>query len=167
VDAGLETAKDIGATVAYLRKHPKVDPDRSVLVGQSGGGWGSLAAVTRDDVPVRGVVNFAGGLGGKVGGIANNHCQPDWLVAASAKLGKGARVPSLWIYTENDQYFGPDLSRRMHTAYTEAGGKAVFFLLAPYGDDGHMLFGSAQAVPLWRDKVETFLREIAVISPSR
>ena len=164
-DAGLEIAKDIGAAVAYLRKHPKVDPDRIVLVGQSGGGWGSLAAATRDDVPIRGVVNFAGGLGGKVGGVPHNNCQPDWLVAASAKFGKGARVPSLWVYTENDQYFGPDLSRRMHAAYTEAGGKATYVLLPPFREDGHMLFG--HGVALWQDRVETFLREIGVIGPSR
>ena len=162
-DAGLETAKDIAAAVSYLRRHPSVDPDRIVLVGQSGGGWGSLAAATREDVPIRGVVNFAGGRGGKVGGIPNNNCQPDFLVADTRKYGKASRVPSLWIYTENDHYFGPDLSQRMFTAYTEAGGKATLLLLPPFGEDGHTLFGAAKGVPLWRDKVDAFLREIGVL----
>jgi dienelactone hydrolase len=44
------------AAVAYLRSRPNVDPDRIVLVGQSAGGWGSLAAASRGDLPIRGVV---------------------------------------------------------------------------------------------------------------
>jgi dienelactone hydrolase len=152
--------------VAYLQKHPAVDPDRVVLVGQSGGGWGSLAAATREDVPIRGVVNFAGGRGGKLHGIPNNNCQPDWLVDDTRKYGKAARVPSLWIYAENDHYFGPELSQRMHAAYTRAGGKATLLLLPPFGDDGHALFGAASGVRLWRESVERFFREIGVLTTS-
>ena len=37
VEAGLETAKDIAAAVAYLRQQPFVDGDRIVLVGTSAG----------------------------------------------------------------------------------------------------------------------------------
>src|SRR5205823_3734544 len=81
VDAGLETAKDIAAAVGYLRKRPGVDPDRLMLVGQSAGGWGSLAAASRGDLPIRGVVNFAGGRGGKQQGVAGRNCAPDQLVA--------------------------------------------------------------------------------------
>ena len=32
----------------------------------------------------------------------------------------------LWIYIENDTFFGPELSRRMHAAYTGAGGNAEY-----------------------------------------
>jgi dienelactone hydrolase len=165
-DAGLETAKDIAAAVSYLRRHPAVDGDRLVLVGQSGGGWGSLAAATREDVPIKGVVNFAGGRGGKHQGVPYKNCQPDWLVADTRKYGKAARVPSLWIYAENDHYFGPEVTQRMYKAYTEAGGKATLLLVPPFGEDGHTLFGSAKGVPIWRDRVDAFLREIGVLTRS-
>lgn len=165
VEAGLETANDIAAAVAYLRQRPGVDPDRIVLVGQSAGGWGSLAAASRGDLPIRGVVNFAGGRGGKQRSIANNNCAPDRLVAAAGTFGKTTQVPVLWLYTANDQFFAPELSQRMHAAYTASGGKATYHLLPAIGNDGHSLFSLKNGVPLWEDKVATFFREIGVLPP--
>jgi len=166
VDAGIETAKDVAAAVSYLRALPYVDADRIVLVGQSAGGWGVLAAAGRPDVPVRGVVNFAGGRAGRIGGVPNKNCAPDRLVAAAGELGRAARVPSLWLYTENDQYFSPELSARMHKAYTDAGGRASYVLFAPIGRDGHGLIGMKHGVPLWEPKVAEFFREVGVL-PAR
>ena len=165
VESGLETAKDIAAAVAYVRRQAFVDPDRIVLVGQSGGGWGSLALASRGDVPIRGVVNFAGGRGGKSKNLPNNNCAPDRLVAAAGTFGKTTTVPSLWLFTENDQFFAPELSRRMHQAYTASGGHAAYHLLPAIGRDGHGLIGFNDGVPLWHDKVEAFLREIGVLPP--
>ena len=164
VEAGLETAKDIAAGVAYLRRQPYVDPDRIVLVGQSAGGWGSLAAASRGDLPIRGVVNFAGGRGGKHNNLANNNCAPDRLVTAAGTLGKTTKVLSLWLYTGNDQFFAPELSRRMYEAYAASGGPATYELLPVIGNDGHQIISMKNGAPLWRDKVEAFLREIGALS---
>jgi dienelactone hydrolase len=163
LEAGLETARDIAAAVAWLGRQPGVDRERIALVGQSGGGWGSLAAVTRADLPVRAVVNFAGGRGGKQHGIPHKTCSADRLVEAAGALGRQAAVPSLWLYTENDQYFSPSLSRRMHEAYVAGGARATFHLLPAIGADGHRLIGLADGVPLWRDPVEAFLRETGLL----
>jgi dienelactone hydrolase len=163
LDAGLETARDIEAAVAYLLQRPYVDRDRIVLVGQSAGGWGSLAAASRGVVPIRGVVNFAGGRGGKRGNVPNDNCAPERLVEAAGALGRTTAAPSLWLYTENDQFFGPALSRRMYDAYVTRGGRATYYLLRPVGTDGHQLFGLKSAVALWKSKVERFLRDIGVL----
>jgi dienelactone hydrolase len=165
VEAGLETAKDIAAAVAYLRRRPNVDPDRIVLVGQSAGGWGSLAAASRGDLPIRGVVNFAGGRAGKQKGVPNNNCAPDRLVAAAGTFGKTSRVPTLWLYTENDQFFAPELVVRMRSAYTEAGGQATYQALPAIGSDGHTLISMRDGVGLWAEKVEAFFRELGVLAP--
>jgi dienelactone hydrolase len=164
-EAGLESARDITAATEFLRAQPNVDRDRVVLVGVSAGGWGSLAAANRADL-VRGVVNFAGGRGGYQKNQPNNNCSPDRLVAAAGTLGKAAKVPTLWIYAENDLFFAPDLARRMYAAWTAAGGNATFHMFPAFGRDGHALFGAAAGVPLWREKVEAFLREIGVL-PAR
>jgi len=166
VEAGLETANDIAAAVAYLRAQPYVDRGRIALVGVSAGGWGSLAAASRGNLPIRGVVNFAGGRGGRHHDLPNNNCAPDRLVSAAGTFGKTARVPSLWLYSENDQFFGPELSRRMSAAYNARGGHAQYQLLPAIGADGHHLIGMRDGVPLWRDQVEAFLREIGVL-PAR
>jgi dienelactone hydrolase len=163
LEAGLETARDIAAAVAWLARQPHVDRERLALVGQSGGGWGSLAAITRGDLPVRAVVNFAGGRGGKRYGRPRHNCSPEGLVEAAGTLGRSARAPSLWLYTENDQYFAPDLSRRMHQAYVAGGGRAAYRLLPAIGRDGHRLIGLADGVPLWRDAVAEFFRQTGVL----
>ena len=163
VEAGLETARDIEAAIAYLAQQPYVDRERIVLVGQSAGGWGSLAAASRGDLPIRGVVNFAGGRGGKRQNVPNANCAPERLVEAAGALAQGSAAPSLWLYTENDQFFSPELSRRMHQAYIARGGRATYHLLPAFGPDGHHLIGFKAGVSLWRDKVEGFLRRIGVL----
>ena len=165
-EAGRESAKDIAAAVAYLRSRPNVDADRIVLVGQSAGGWGSLAAASRGDLPIRGVVNFAGGRGGKQKGISNNNCAPDRLVAAARTFGKTSKVPTLWLYTENDQYFAPELSGRMRAAYTEAGGQATYHLLPAIGTDGHQLMSMRDGVELWAARVQAFFHDLGMF-PAR
>jgi hypothetical protein len=65
----------------------------------------------------------------------------------------------LWIYSENDTYFGPALAKRMHEAYTAAGGKADLHVLPPFGSDGHFLIDAAEGVPLWEPLVSRFLDE--------
>lgn len=159
VRAGLSSADDIAAAVDFAKKLPNADPKRIVLVGQSAGGWGTLASATRDDVPVRAVINFAGGRGGMRNGIANNNCNPDALVNAAGEYGAKAKRPSLWIYTKNDKFFAPDLTQRLFDKYQSGGGKGKLVMLPPFGNDGHSLFGMKDGLPLWKPHVEAFLKE--------
>jgi dienelactone hydrolase len=156
--AGLETAKDIRAAIAYMSKQDFVSPGRTLVVGQSAGGWGTVALASLNPPEVGAMVNFAGGRGGYQKGIPNNNCTPDKLVEAAGEYGKTARMPTLWIYTENDLFFDPGLSRRMADAFLGAGGKADYNLLKPFGKDGHGLFAAAGGVELWRGLVEAFLK---------
>jgi invasion protein IalB len=133
-------------------------------VGQSGGGWGSIALASLNPSPVQAVVTFEAGRGGRVDGKPNNNCAPDKLVAATGEFGRTARIPMLWIYTENDTYFGPELSKRMHDAFTAAGGNAEYRLLPPFGSDGHFMIDSPDAVPIWSPFVSEFLGKHAATS---
>jgi len=126
---------------------------------RSGGGWGSIALASRNPPSVSAVITFAAGRGGRVDGKPNNNCAPDKLVAATGEFGSTARVPMLWIYTENDSYFGPELTKRMHNAFTAAGGKAEYHLLPAFGNDGHFMIDSVDAVPLWAPLVSQFLEK--------
>ena len=127
------------------------------MVGQSAGGWAAIALSSRNVRGVRAIITFAAGRGGRVDGKPNNNCAPEKLVAATRDFGQTARVPMLWIYIENDTFFGPALSKRMHQAYTEAGGMAEYHLLPPFGNDGHFLIDSPDAIPLWAPLVSQFL----------
>ena len=157
--AGLQGAADIQATIDFMRTQPYVASDRTIVVGQSAGGWATVALSSLNPPGVAGMVNFAGGRGGhqKLPGGGLGNCTPAALVQAAARYGATARVPSLWIYAANDSFFGPDLAGRMAAAYDAAGGKAGYKALPAFGRDGHSLAGSESGVSLWTPLVESFL----------
>ena len=145
--------------IENMQKKKQIAPGKVIVVGQSGGGWGSIALASRNPPSVGAVITFAAGRGGRVDGKPNNNCAPDKLVAATGEFGRTARVPMLWIYAENDSYFGPELTKRMHNAFTAAGGDAEYHLLPAFGNDGHFLIDSADGVPLWAPLVSQFLEK--------
>ena len=70
------------------------------------------------------------------------------------------RIPGmLWIYLENDTFFGPALSKRMYEAFRAAGGKVEYHLLPPFDDDGHYFVDSPKAMSIWAPIVSKFLAE--------
>lgn len=156
-DAGLAVALIDKWIIEYMASQKLIVPDNVIVVGQSAGGWGAIALSSQAMPAVRAIITFAAGRGGRVDGKPNNNCAPDKLVAATAEFGRTARIPMLWIYIENDTFFGPALSNRMHQAYTEAGGSAEYHLLPPFGSDGHFLIDSPDAIPLWAPLVGPFL----------
>jgi hypothetical protein len=101
-------------------------------------------------------INFAGGGGGDPKGRPQNPCGADLLKRMFANYGKTARIPTLWIYTENDQWMGHKLPREWFDAFRVAGGMGEYVLFPPLGDDGHGLFSKAPAI--WQPKVLEFLR---------
>lgn len=153
--AGLETARDLRAAVDAVRGEPWADATRIVLAGQSAGGFGSIAAASEEFAGLQAVVNFAGGRGSQG---PDNVCAESRLVDAMGRYGAGVRVPTLWIYSANDRFFGPEVARRMHTAFTGAGGKAEFIEAPRVGLDGHAYFASA--MDDWAPRVERFLRGV-------
>ena len=161
-NAGLQGAADIKAAVDFMRGQAYVAPDRTIVVGQSAGGWATMALSSLNPPGVPGMVNFAGGRGGHQnlpgGGVGN--CAPDALVKAAGRYGSTARVPMLWLYTANDSFFEPALARRMVEAYDAAGGKATLRALGGFGQDGHSLAGSDGGVAIWSGPVGEFLASL-------
>lgn len=158
-DAGLAIAQVDLWIIDYLAAEKRIVPKDVIVVGQSAGGWASIALSSVNPPQVKAIITFAAGRGGRVGGQPNNNCAPDKLVEATADFGRTSRVPMLWIYVENDTFFGPALSKRMYEAFTAAGGRAEYHLMAPFGDEGHFFIGSPQAIPTWSPLVARFLDE--------
>jgi len=158
--AGLATAASIEAAVTYMRVQPFVKKTGIIVVGQSAGGWGVLALASKNPREVRAVINFAGGRGGRSYDKPHNNCAPDRLVAAARAFGTTARIPTLWMYSANDSFFGPDLSRRMAEAFRAGGGRADYRLLPAFGSDGHRLIEMREAVGAWSPIVQDFLARL-------
>jgi dienelactone hydrolase len=156
-DAGMAAALLDKWVIDYMTEQQLAKPNSAIVIGQSAGGWGAIALSSQNLPSVKAIITFAAGRGGRVGGNPNNNCAPDKLVEAAGTFGHTARVPMLWFYIENDTYFGPDLSRRMHQAYTAAGGNAEYHLMPPFGTDGHFFIDSPDAIPQWSPLVAQFL----------
>ena len=151
--AALISAEDVNGALSHLRGESWADPERIVLLGQSTGGVAVIAAGSSNPAGVVGILNFAGGRGSP---RPDYVCGAERLVDAFAHLGASGHIPSLWLYTENDHFFSPDLGRRMFSAYSEAGAPAAFELLPPFGADGHLLVSVGPA-DAWWTPVENFL----------
>jgi dienelactone hydrolase len=156
-DAGMAAAALDKWIIDYMTEQKYAIPGNAIVIGQSAGGWGAIALSSQNLPSVKAIIVFAGGRGGRVGGKPNNNCAPDKLVEATGEFGRTARVPTLWIYIENDTYFGPEISRPMHAAYTGAGGSAEYHLMPPFGSDGHFFIDSPDAIPQWSPLVSQFL----------
>jgi len=155
--AGLATADSIETALRYMTGQPYVRRAHVIIVGQSAGGWGALALASRNPKDVSAVIAFAPGRGGHSNDRPNSNCAPGRLVETAGIFGRKARIPSLWLYAENDSYFGPALSRRMVDAYRAAGGIAEYRLLPPYGADGHRLIDLKDGASIWGPLLESFL----------
>jgi len=139
-----------------VRQRPDVARDKTIILGQSFGGATSIAVAALDPPGVQAAINFAGGGGGNPKTQPQNPCGPGLLERMFAGYGQTARLPTLWIYTENDMYFGPKLPKQWFDAFKAAGGSGDYLLFPANGDDGHPFF--TRAPELWQPAVLGFLR---------
>ncbi|MEZ2147849.1 alpha/beta hydrolase [Bradyrhizobium sp. DN5] len=152
---GRIAAEDVTGAVATLRGEPWVEPDRVLLMGHSTGGFAVTAAAASNPAGVIGVLNFEGAHGS----VPGRTCSPDHLVADAGIFGRAARIPALWVYSENDQNAPPALGRRMFDAYVSSGAPAQFQILPPFGVDGHAMVPMGPA-DIWWPAVENFLNRL-------
>ncbi len=150
-----EAVKDIRAAVDYMKKESYVDRGKKILlVGQSTGGFSSLAYASTYPEEVRAVINFAGGKG-RVAPF--KVCNEERLVNTMGNFGKTFKGPTLWVYTEQDDYFEPRLSKKIFETYKSEGGAGRFVTFS--SEFGHAFF--AKATKTWDPVIDEFLKEIS------
>jgi dienelactone hydrolase len=148
-------ADDLDGAVKALRARPDADVSQVIAIGQSLGGGTVLAYAARKPSGLLGVVNVSGGAWRTNGDRVCDHAD---LVAAMATFGSRTRVPSLWLYAENDSLFPPELVTRMRDAYVQAGGRADLRMFPPVLGDGHALFMEFGARIKWLRALDVFLQ---------
>jgi dienelactone hydrolase len=143
------------AVLAQLRAREDAARDRAVVMGQSFGGTTAIAVAALNPPGVQATVNFAGGGGGNPDERPMNPCGADRLKSLFEGYGRTARLPTLWLYSENDLYWGPKLPVEWFEAFKAAGGQGEFAAFPPVSDNGHRLF--SRAPQLWQPRVREFL----------
>ncbi len=156
-DAGEASATDLRDVIQWGVKLPEVDPEMVLSAGVSTGGFAQVALSADPPKELKAAISFAGGRGSDGKG---HDCDLDSLVGAFHAFGKSAAkhgpLPMLWIYSENDHYFPPEMATQFDAAYRKGGGTDEFVMAPPDGDDGHHLYGHPD---VWSATVTAFLKE--------
>lgn len=150
---GRVQAEDVKAVLDDVVLQPWADKTQMLVLGQSHGGWTTLAFGALGYPGVKALVNFAGGLR-QEGCVAweNN------LALGAANYARQTLLPSLWFYGDNDSYFQTSTYRAMFEQYTAAGGKAQLVAFGTFGADAHSLFGAVAGQGIWQPEVSKFLQ---------
>lgn len=156
-------AATVAATLDWLGHQAWADTRRVVLEGQSVGGLTAVAAGAAQSPGVLGFINFAGGAGGDPERAPGHSCAPRQLTAVYGELGRRVTVPNVWIYAQNDQYWGPDAPKAWFAAFA-AGGSATRFISAPPVDDGNGHGLSRHATALWAPYLDEFLAQSGLLA---
>jgi dienelactone hydrolase len=155
IAAGTASAADLKKTLEFVSHRTDVDPTRMIAVGVSTGGFATVALTADPPQGLVAAISFAGGRGSQE---SDKTCAPDHLLAAFRAFGARSRIPMLWVYAENDHFFGPALAQQFKTAFTGGGGSVDFISAPAFGTDGHFLFSPA-GVADWTPYVEQFLQQ--------
>jgi dienelactone hydrolase len=153
--AGTAGAADLKLALDFISHRQDIDPSHMIAVGVSAGGFATVA-LTADPPPgLVAAISFAGGRGSPQD---DQVCRPDRLIEAFRTFGKRSRLPMLWVYAENDHFFGPALAKQFDAAFTGAGGRVDFITAPAFGTNGHFLF-SPSGIADWAPYVDSFLRQ--------
>ena len=150
--------EDLDAVLAFVAAQPWADPARLLLGGMSRGGLLAVVYPSRRAVTARGVVSFAGGWT-----VERCEGRTRFNEDTFAEAGRTARLPMLWLYSENDRNYGPASVRAYHQGFVRAGGTATLEMFPPIGRDGHILLpGEVRA---WGPAVSEFLTRLGLGEP--
>ena len=135
-----------------------IDKTKGIVVGQSVGGFSTIGLSAENISGLKGAINFAGGDGGDPIKSAEKPCGDYLIKDTFAKYGASNKVPTLWLYSVNDKFWGEQLPKDWFAAFQKAGGKGQFISLPAYKEDGHSIFrGDLNA---WKNDFEKFIKEI-------
>ncbi|CAO6132449.1 COG0412 Dienelactone hydrolase and related enzymes [Candidatus Pelagibacterales bacterium] len=135
-----------------------IDRTKGIVVGQSVGGFTTIGLSAENIPGLKGAINFAGGDGGDPIKSAEKPCGDYLIKDTFAKYGASNKVPTLWLYSVNDKFWGEQLPKDWFAAFQKEGGKGQFISLPAYKEDGHSIFrGDLNA---WKNDFEKFIKEI-------
>jgi len=135
-----------------------IDRTKGIVVGQSVGGFTTIGLSAENISGLKGAINFAGGDGGDPIKSAEKPCGDYLIKDTFAKYGASNKVPTLWLYSVNDKFWGEQLPKDWFAAFQKAGGKGQFISLPAYKEDGHSIFrGDLNA---WKNDFEKFIKEV-------
>ena len=157
-------ARSAFAVAEWAKGLSYVDGQRILIGGISAGGLGAIRASGLEAPKgVVGYINMSGGLGGSPKHHPDKPCAADGLDMLMRFAGAHAQLPTLWIYSENDHFWGPVLPQQWFADFVAAGGKGTFIKAPPVGSNGHFILSEPQ---VWRRPLDRFLSDLGLWHPT-
>lgn len=156
--ASLKGSEVVAGTLKWVQEQPWAKRDHVILVGYSAGWPGTLATTARNPEGVVAAINFSGGMGGNPQSSPGQSCKPELLANMYRQYGSVTRIPTLWIYAENDLFWGAEQPKGWFDAYRSGGSDAEFVQTGAAGANGHFLIDTD--IPLWSPAVGAFLDKL-------
>jgi dienelactone hydrolase len=144
---------DLRAAIRFLATAPEVDASRILAVGHSAGGFATTALTAEPPPGLVAAINFAGGRGSV---SPDSVCAEGSLLESFKVFGATSRAPMLWVYSQNDHFFGPAQAQRFREAFESGGNKVRYIALPPFGEEGHDVF--LRGLSVWTPLVDEFLK---------
>lgn len=158
-DAARNWAGSVQAAIGYARTLPYIDSTHIVVIGQSQGGITTVALGEQNLPGVLGIVNFAGGS-------REDRCMgwQEGLVRDYRSFGSHSKTPALFLYGDNDSYWGNgDLSKQFFDAYHEGNPNTQYVDEGVFAaGDSHMVFHRYIGEPVWLPPVGHFFESLGL-----
>lgn len=141
----------------WVRAQPWAMANKILLEGQSVGGLTTVAMCAANPPGVVGCINFSGGTGGSPELTPARMCSPEATTALMAEFGRVTKLPSIWLYAENDLFWGAEPPRLWHAAFAQGGSPTDFVQTVAVPPDGHRLL--ALGGRLWSEPLNAWLKK--------
>lgn len=153
-------AEDILPALAWLKTRPELDANRVIVSGQSAGGYSTMYIASQNPAGLIGAIDFSGGRNDIKGNSGAGYLN-QMMVNGFAEFGKTTRMPTFWVFAENDSRYTANTIRASHEAFQGAGGKGRLLLSPPLDIDGHFIYHKPA---LWRAALKEYLSEIGAVT---
>lgn len=141
----------------WIRAQPWAMANKILLEGQSVGGLTTVAMCATNPPGVVGCINFAGGTGGDPTLAPGRMCAPEATTELMTELGRNTKLPNIWLYAENDLYWGAEPPRQWHAAFAQGGSPTEFVQTIAVPPDGHRLLVAGGR--LWSEPLNAWLKK--------
>jgi dienelactone hydrolase len=155
-DKGIQSAmEDLDAVIKFAGSMPEIRQDEIYLLGQSRGGFLSVAYAAEGKFKgkIKSVINFSGGWVAQ----KEDQCPLDFNEVAFAQYAGKSTIPMLWLYGAGDTYYGDESVISYHAIFKKNGGVADFHLINDVPNNGHELI---EYPDKWKSLIDDFLNHL-------
>jgi len=147
-------AEDILPAVEWARTRPELD-GRVLLAGHSAGAYAAMHVAGMQPAGVVALLNFAGGRTDRTAATGPSALNR-MMVEGFREFGRRVRVPTLFVFAENDSRYSDQTVLAAVDAFRQAGGNGRLLRVTGMPGDGHAVVTQPR---YWRDAVAAFLAE--------